>query len=165
MMDKPIPNAKSMELDAATKQKEDWCINYALDLLRRRLRLPGELLGHPDSVKQYLTLKLAELEYESLGILFLDIRNKLIIDKTLFRGTLTHISIYPREIMREALAVNAGSIIIYHNHPSGEVTPSPEDINLTNKLKDALRHIDVKVVDHIIIAGMETYSFSEKGQL
>jgi DNA repair protein RadC len=92
-------------------------------------------------------------------------RHGVIYDSELFRGTLNSTSVYPREVVKEALFANAAAVIFYHNHPSGVVEPSPADKTLTTKLKQALDLVDVKVVDHIITAGNATYSFSKNGLL
>lgn len=144
---------------------EEYYISEALRILEHRMRQPGISVSSVDNVKNYLRLRLAELPYEAFGVLYMDVRNKLIDDEILFRGTLGHVSIYPREIVKEALKHNAHSVVIYHNHPSGEVTPSIADHTLTRKLKEALAVVDIAVVDHIIIAGTEVYSFSEHGEI
>lgn len=144
---------------------EDYYITEALRLLELRLRTTGITVNSVDNVKKYLTLQLAELPHESFGVLYIDVRSKLIADEILFRGTLAHVSIYPREIVKEALKHNAHSVVIYHNHPSGDVAPSIADHALTKKLKEALNIVDVLLVDHLIIAGVQTYSYSEHGQL
>lgn len=135
----------------------------ALDLLEARLRQPGRALGSPRDVKSFLTLQLAELEYEVFGVLWLDAQNRLIQDDRLFRGTLTQTSVYPREIVKAVLACNAAGAILYHNHPSGCPDPSNADVMLTKTLKDALALVDTRVLDHIIVAGTNTTSFAERG--
>lgn len=135
----------------------------ALALLEARLRQPGRALGSPRDVKSFLTLQLAELEYEVFGVLWLDAQNRLIQDDRLFRGTLTQTSVYPREIVKAALACNAAGAILYHNHPSGCPDPSRADEMLTQTLKQALAFVDTRVLDHIIVAGTNTTSFAERG--
>jgi len=144
---------------------EDAVIKRALVILSGRLRVPGSLLGNPSDVTQYLSLKLAALEHEIFGMLLLDVKNRLICDIQLFRGTLTQTSVFPREVIKEALSLNASSVVIYHNHPSGMAEPSLVDKTLTTDLKKALKFVDITILDHIIIAGMDYYSFSEKGLL
>lgn len=143
---------------------EEHYITEALRILEFRLRSPGIPLS-PDTVKNYLKLRMAELPHEAFGVLYLDVRSKLIADEILFRGTLGHVGVYPREIVKEALKHNAHSVVIYHNHPSGDVAPSLADYNLTKMVTQALKLVDVMVVDHIIIAGMDVYSFSEHGEI
>jgi DNA repair protein RadC len=139
-----------------------------LELARRALAeelKQGDLLGSPAAVKQYLKLLLANRTYESFAVLFLDARNRLIITDELFRGTLTHASVYPREVVKSALAHNAAALILAHNHPSGAPEPSQADHTLTQALQHALALVDVKVLDHFIVAGHQVYSFAEHGKM
>jgi len=143
-------------------------LQAVLELARRALSeelRTGTTLSSPQAVKQYLQLLFHGKAYEAFVVLFLDVKNRLIESEELFRGTLTHASVYPREIVKAALAHNAASLILAHNHPSGEVAPSAADLHLTNNLKQALNLVDIKVLDHIVVAGRETHSFAEHGQL
>lgn len=147
-------------------QRGDDVIIKAIDLLQRRLRKPGAALSSPGQVRAYLMLTLAELEYEVFVAMFLDAQNRLIESKELFRGTLTHTSVYPREVVREALAINAAAVIFAHNHPSGCTEMSHADEMLTNALKAALALVDVRVLDHFIVGGTAVpLSFGERGLL
>jgi DNA repair protein RadC len=124
----------------------------------------GDLLGSPGAVRDWLRLRLAALPYEIFGALWLDNQNRLIEYDELFRGTLSQTSVYPREVVKQALARSAAAAILVHNHPSGATEPSRADELLTRSLKDALALIDVKVVDHFIVAGnTQPLSFAEKG--
>lgn len=125
----------------------------------------GVTLNSPQAVKQYLQLLLGSKPYESFVVLFLDVKNRLIAAEELFRGTLTHASVYPREIVKASLAHNAASILLAHNHPSGTPEPSSADQTLTQSLKQALALVDIRVLDHFIVAGRHVYSFAEHGQL
>ncbi|MGZ5790518.1 MAG: RadC family protein, partial [Burkholderiaceae bacterium] len=125
----------------------------------------GVTLNSPHAVKQYLQLLLGGKPYESFVVLFLDVKNRLIASEELFRGTLTHASVYPREIVKASLAHNAASILLAHNHPSGTSEPSNADLTLTQSLKQALALVDIRVLDHFIVAGQHVYSFAEHGQL
>jgi DNA repair protein RadC len=125
----------------------------------------GATLSSPQAVRQYLKLMLGGREYESFVGLFLDVKNRLISCEDLFRGTLTHASVYPREVVKAALKHNAASIVLAHNHPSGAPEPSPADLSLTQALKQALALIEVRVLDHFIVAGHNIYSFVEHGRL
>lgn len=143
-------------------------LQAVLELARRSLTeelQAGIALSSPQAVKQYLQLLLGGKAYESFAILFLDVRNRLIACEELFRGTLTHTSVYPREVVKVALARNAASIILAHNHPSGTPEPSTADHTLTQALKQALALIDVRVLDHFVVAGQHVYSFAEHGEL
>lgn len=123
------------------------------------------LLSSPNSVRDYLRLHFAGQEHESFVVLFLDAQNRLIVAEELFRGTLTQTSVYPREIVKAALRQNAAAVIFAHNHPSGLPEPSRADEMLTVSLKQALSLIDVKVLDHFIVANSATLSFAERGLL
>ena len=125
----------------------------------------GEQLSSPDTVKRYLRITLGGRGYESFMVLFVDVKNRLISSKELFRGTLTHASVYPREVLREALACNAAAVILAHNHPSGVSEPSDADLRLTRLLTQALALVDIRVLDHFIVAGPLVHSFAEHGQL
>lgn len=123
------------------------------------------VFGSPLAVQEFLKLHFAGREYESFVVLFLDAQNRLIEAEELFRGTLTQTSVYPREIVKSALIKNAASVMFSHNHPSGNPEPSPADQSLTQVLVAALRLVDVRVLDHIIVAGASTLSFAERGLL
>ncbi|MBL8403232.1 MAG: DNA repair protein [Dechloromonas sp.] len=125
-----------------------------------------EAMTSPGAVRLYLKLKLAGLEHEEFHVLWLDAQNRLIAFDAMFSGTLTQTSVYPREVVKAALAHNAAGCILAHNHPSGIVEPSRADEMLTRSLKEALAMVDVKVLDHFIVAGNNApLSFSERGLL
>ena len=143
-------------------------LQAVLELARRSLNeelQSGIALNSPQAVKQYLQLLLGGRAYEAFAVLFLDVRNRLIACEELFRGTLTHTSVYPREVVKAALAHNAASVILAHNHPSGTPEPSAADQTLTHALKQALMLVDVRVLDHFVVAGKHVHSFAEHGQL
>lgn len=125
----------------------------------------GQTLSSPNAVKEYLRLALGAQPYESFLVLFLDVKNRLIDAKELFRGTLSHTSVYPREVVREALARNAASVMLAHNHPSGTPDPSESDLLLTRALVQALALVDVRILDHFVVAGHQVHSFAEHGQM
>lgn len=134
-------------------------------LLTEELNQQKIVLTSSNSVKRYLQLHYHNRKYEAFVILFLDVKNRLIEAKEMFKGTLTRTSVYPREVVKEALNLNAANVILSHNHPSGVPDPSRADIDLTQLLKDALRLVDVNVLDHIVVAGNSTCSFAEQGLL
>ena len=121
------------------------------------------LLNAPDKVRQYLRLWIGHLPHEVFVALYLDAQNRLLTAEELFRGTLTQTSVYPREIVKQALRHNAAALIFAHNHPSGVAEPSRADELLTASLKQALALVDVRVLDHLIVAGNATVSFAERG--
>lgn len=119
----------------------------------------------PEKVKQYLSLHMQGLAHEEFAVLFLDSQHRLIELKTLFRGTLAQTSVYPREVVKEALARNAGAVVLAHNHPSGAAEPSRADEFLTQSLKSALQLVDVRVLDHLVVGRGMVVSFAERGLL
>ena len=138
----------------------------ARELMRRALKeqiCNGNALSSPSAVREYLRIRLQALPHEVFVALFLDAQNRVIEIEELFRGTLTQTSVYPREVVKRALHHNAGAVIFAHNHPSGVAEPSHADETLTNALKQALALIDVRVLDHFIVAGGGVLSFAERG--
>lgn len=125
----------------------------------------GVNLSSPASVKDYLVLGLSSRPHEVFCVLFLNAQNRLIACEELFRGTLTQTSVYPREIVKRALTLNAAAVILAHNHPSGAAEPSQADRLLTDALKSALGLVDVRVLDHFVVAGRRAVSFAEHGWL
>ena len=139
-----------------------------LELSRRSLSeemKSRSALTSPQSVRDYLRLALGGREHEVFVVLFLDAQHRVLSCEELFRGTLTQTSVYPREIVKAALKANAAAVIFAHNHPSGVAEPSQADELLTRQLKEALSMVDVKVLDHFIVAGRATLSFAERGLL
>jgi DNA repair protein RadC len=123
------------------------------------------LLTRPEAVLDFLGVLLGGKEHECFVVLFLDAQNRLIEAQELFRGTLTQTAVYPREVVKAALALNAAAVILAHNHPSGMATPSEADRQLTESLAKALALVDVRVHDHFIIGGGKSFSFAERGLL
>jgi DNA repair protein RadC len=117
----------------------------------------------PDAVTHYIQLHLSAKPHEVFCVLFLDVQNRLLALEELFRGTLTHTSVYPREVVLRALHHSASSVVLAHNHPSGNAQPSPADEALTNVLKAALALVDVRVLDHVIVAPGNAFSMAERG--
>jgi DNA repair protein RadC len=139
-----------------------------LELARRAMAeklKEREVFSSPESVKHYLQLHLARKQHEVFAVLFLDSQNRLIVMEELFRGTLTQTSVYPREVVKHALRWDAAAVVLAHNHPSGTVQPSRADEALTQTLKAALALVDVRVLDHVIVAQGEALSMAEKGLL
>jgi DNA repair protein RadC len=124
-----------------------------------------DALASPKAVRDYLKLTLARLPHEVFVAVFLTSQNRVIVVEEIFRGTLTQTSVYPREIVKLALAHNAASVIFAHNHPSGEPSPSGADRALTKTLADALALVDVRVLDHFIVAPGASLSFAEQGMI
>lgn len=143
-------------------------LQAVLEMSRRALSeemRAGDALNSPGAVRDWLRLKLSGLPHEVFLAVFLDAQNRVIEAEELFRGTLTQTSVYPREIVKRALARNAAGVILAHNHPSGVAEPSQADRWLTDQLKSALGLVDVRVLDHFIVAGGAGLSFAERGWL
>jgi len=145
-----------MNLDQAREVVAD----YLASSLKRQ-----PCFNAPQVVRDYLVAHFAGLEHEVFVVLFLDAQHRLIEALDMFRGTLAQTSVYPREVVKEALRRNAGAVILAHNHPSGVAEPSRADEFLTTTLKQALALIDVSVLDHFVVAGSLTTSFAERGLL
>lgn len=137
-----------------------------LELARRALahRLKERtVLDSPQGVKDFLQLHIAARPHEVFAVLFLDAQHRLIVLEELFRGTLTQTSVYPREVVTRALHHQAAAVVLAHNHPSGNVEPSRSDETLTQALKAALALVDVRVIDHVIVAPGRAFSMAERG--
>ena len=140
----------------------------AVELARRSLKeelRAASALTSPGAVRDYLRLAIADREHEVFVCLWLDAQHRVLRFEELFRGTLTQTSVYPREIVKAGLRANAAAVIFAHNHPSGAAQPSRADELLTRNLKDALALVEIKVLDHFIVAGPHTLSFAERGLL
>jgi DNA repair protein RadC len=136
-------------------------IDRARTLLDEQIRT--EAITSPDKAKDWFMVRLAPLDYEVFGCLLLDSQNRVIEWLELFRGTLTQAAVFPREVIKAVLEHNAAAVMFSHNHPSGMAEPSEADKRLTSRLKQALKLIDVRVLDHLIVAGGQSYSFAEHG--
>ncbi len=143
-------------------------LQAVLELARRSLNetlTVGDALSSPNAVRDFLRLTLRAREQEVFFCVFLDAQHRVIAGEELFRGTLTQTSVYPREVVRRALQHNAAATILAHNHPSGAAEASQADRALTRTLCDALRLVDIKVLDHFIVAQTQIVSFAERGWL
>lgn len=139
-----------------------------LEIARRTLRArlsDAPVFDTPQTVKDYLQLELAARPHEVFAVLFLDSQHRLLAFEELFRGTLAQASVYPREVVKRALTLNAAATVLAHNHPSGIAEPSPADEALTQALRSALALVDVRVLDHIVVARGGVVSFAERGLL
>jgi DNA repair protein RadC len=140
----------------------------AIEIARRSLQedlKAGTALTSPGAVRDYLRLALSGRPHEVFVCIWLDAQHRVMTFEEPFRGTLTQTSVYPREIVKMALRINAAAVIFAHNHPSGAAQPSQADELLTGNLKEALALVEVKVLDHFIIAGNQAISFAERGLL
>ncbi len=141
-------------------------LSVARELLLRDLREQmhrGPVMTSPQILRDWLRLYCAGLEHEVFLVLYLDANHRLIESQELFRGTLTQTSVYPREVVKGALARNAAALAVAHNHPSGQAEPSRADEFLTQTLKSTLSLVDVRIIDHFVVAGDQVVSFAERG--
>lgn len=139
-------------------------IRRALRILEREM-FAGQAMTGPGSVRDYLRLALSGREREAFAVLLLDAQHRVLAIHELFHGTLTQTSVFPREVVKTALAANAAAVIFAHNHPSGIAEPSGADEMITRQLKEALALVGIDVLDHFIIAGNQCLSFRERGLL
>ena len=139
-------------------------LQAALRVLAGQLR-GTEMLSSPQAVRDFLRIKLGTLEHEVFAVIHLDAQHRVIEYVEMLRGTVTQTSVYPREVVKEAMAHNTAAIVLVHNHPSGAAEPSRADEHLTQTLKSALSLVDVRVIDHLIVAGPAVLSFAERGLL
>ena len=140
----------------------DQILEAARQAIEQKMQRGAEFTS-PVLVKEYLRTKLVGFEHEVFAVLFLDTRHRLIEYAEMFRGTIDSASVYPRDVVKEALRLNAAAVIVSHNHPSGNPEPSGADRALTQQLTQALALVDVRVLDHVIVAGHTTTSFAERG--
>jgi DNA repair protein RadC len=143
-------------------------LQAVLEMGRRHLSATmkeGDLLTSPDLVRNYLSAQLRHQAQEVFAILFLDNQHRLIAYEEMFFGTIDGASVYPREVVKKALAKNAAAVILAHNHPSGIAEPSQADQRITRRLQDALLLVDVRVIDHMVVGAREVVSFAERGLL
>jgi DNA repair protein RadC len=138
-------------------------IQHALAILGSHLKSKGNALESPDAVRSYLRLQLEQEESEVFAVLFLDTKHRVLQFVRMFTGTIDQAAVYPREVVKAGLTLNASAAIVCHNHPSGDSTPSHADRQLAVRLKDALGLVDIRLLDHFVIGHCETTSFAEKG--
>lgn len=143
---------------------DDEIIAIARTALDAKIKRQGNIAS-PADAKAFVSLRLGNLPHEIFAAVFVDAQHRVIEFRELFRGTLTQASVYPREVVKEALQLNAAAVILSHNHPSGVAEPSRADEYLTQTLKSALALVDVRVLDHLVVAGGQVTSFAERGLL
>ncbi len=158
-------SAKVLNQETGAYLSDDEIIRIAVGIINHRFGLKRASLNSPSLVRDYLRLTLTDKEHEVFACVFVDAQNRVIAVEELFRGTLTQTSVYPREVVKRALHQNCAAVILAHNHPSGVAEPSHADEILTQCLKTALALVDVKVLDHFIIAADQSTSFAERGLL
>jgi DNA repair protein RadC len=151
----------AVELSLSAQQT----VREALTLLEQQLREPGVAFTSTCAVRDWLRLQLATLEREAFTALYLDNQHRLIAYETLFTGTISHTEVHPREVVKAALKHNAAAVIVAHCHPSGLSEPSQADRRVTERLKQALDLVDIRLPDHLVVGGMDIVSFAERGWL
>lgn len=145
-------------------ETEQAIVDQALEILRERHQ-HGALLSSPEVTKDYLRLKLADEKQEIFGCIFLTNRHTVIEVENLFTGTIDGASVYPRIIVQKALTHNAAALLAYHNHPSGCADPSQADIRITERIREALALVDIRLLDHLVVSVDGCVSFAERGLL
>lgn len=164
LLSPPNPHAPMRGLGPAKQSELLAVMELAKRAMAQQLK-SREVMQSASSVQLYLQLNLAHKEHEVFAMLFLDAQHKLVCMETLFRGTLSQTSVYPREVVLRALHHHSAAVVLAHNHPSGSVHPSPADLHLTHSLKSALAMVDVKVLDHVIVGPGQAFSMAEQGVL
>lgn len=152
------------------RKEEQDTLNSACAILERAAKYSAyadnqPLFTGPSSTHEYLKLKLATSEHEQFLVVFLDTRHRLIDSRVMFTGTVDGASVYPREVVKAGLDLNAAAVMFAHNHPSGETEPSKADERITERLKTALALVDIRVLDHFIVTPRSVLSFAETGRL
>jgi len=158
-------NLYTRDTNAATGFREasfEEIMDGARQALARRVR-KGTVFSSPKLTADYLRSHLATLQHEVFTLIFVDNRHRFIACEELFRGTIDGASVYPREVVKEALKHNAAAVILAHNHPSGVAEPSLADERITHRLRDALALVDIRILDHLIVAGSDIVSLAERG--
>ena len=150
---------KPSDLNDAEKQS---AVTLAMKVLAIKHRA-GRPLSNPEATRNYLRLRLADYQNEVFGGVFLDNRHRIIAVRELFQGTIDGASIHPRVVVQQALSMNAAALVLFHNHPSGVAEPSHADEAITQRLKNALALVDVRVLDHFVVSAGESVSFAERG--
>jgi DNA repair protein RadC len=148
-------------LDVLTVQD---IMDMAVELVEQRFQR-GNPLGSPDETRTFLKIKFHGYEHEVFGAIFLDSQHNVLAFDLMFRGTIDSATIYPREVVKQALSYNAAAVIFVHNHPSGVADPSEADKRITKRLTDALSVLDIRVLDHFVVGGVDVVSFAERGLL
>ncbi|MGL6119240.1 MAG: JAB domain-containing protein [Fusobacteriaceae bacterium] len=138
-------------------------INIMAEFLKGGIKSEDVILRGKSDLISYLNLRMGYLKHEEFRVIFLNANNTIVEDETLFCGTIDRSAIYPRTIMERAFCTNAKGVVFVHNHPSGNLTPSKKDIEITTEMKDLLDIVDIRLLDHLIVSEIEYYSFHENG--
>ena len=152
---------QKQETCLSLNDSDQYIIDYAINILSNAFKKESLMATSADKVKTFCRLNLGSLEHEVFSVLFLDSSHQLIKFKKMFNGTINSAAVYIREIAKVALQLNAESLILCHNHPSGDVTPSDADIRITQEIQRAVAVFDIRVLDHIIVSSVNSHSFVE----
>ena len=152
-------------LPPAFPVNEQRIIRRAMRLLEKYQRQPGEQFLDTSCTKSWLQLHLGRQEREVFVVLYLDNQHRLIAHETLFTGTINHTQVHPREVVKAGLKHNCAAVIVAHCHPSGLAEPSNADRQVTTRIQQALELVDIRLLDHLVVGGMEIVSFAERGWL
>jgi len=165
--DEDSPDYTPSAGDENRRSREDAVVAEAIRILESRLgtNTDRKFISTAEDSKKLVTLNIAQEPEEVFGCMWLDNRHRLLGFEVLYRGTINHCDIPMRAVVRRAIEQNAGAVILAHNHPSGDETPSKEDIRFTMQARETLAQVDVRVLDHIIVGGTKTYSLAEAGKL
>ncbi|THD11394.1 hypothetical protein B1806_04300 [Metallibacterium scheffleri] len=155
--------AYTPDAESSNRADEEAILAKADAILAKRYMRHGSML-HPQGAKDWLKAHLGSTPYEVFGVIYLDQRHRIIAHQDMFRGTIGGASVYPREVVAECIKHNAAAVVLYHQHPSGDTTPSACDKVLTMQIKHALELFDIRVIEHIVV-GETAYSFAENGLL
>lgn len=158
----PLNRFANLTSDNLNDLEQQAVIDLARRVLAKR-HTPGKAFTKPELAASYFQLHLAEKQFEVFAILFLDTQHRILAFEELFNGTIDGSVVYPRVVAQRALALNAAAVIAAHNHPSGITRPSNADQTITKKLNDALKLLDIRLLDHFIVSAEGTYSFAEHG--
>lgn len=159
-----LPDIENELYGLLNDRDENKVISRAIEILESRIKRDKYSVSSPDHVKDFVKLKIQRKEHEVFCVLFLDNKHCVICWEEMFRGSVSTASVYPREVVKEALKANAAAVILVHNHPSGSAEPSQADIHITKRLQSALETVDIRVLDHLIV-GDDVMAFSERGLL
>jgi DNA repair protein RadC len=158
----PANRFEGLRVSDLTADERDSVIELALSALARKHRR-GSPLTSPEATRSYLRLELGDRHNELFGLLFLDNRHRVIAKEEMFFGTIDGASVHPRVVVQRALELNAAAVVMYHNHPSGVAEPSQADIRITDRLREALTLVDIRVLDHFIVSTEGSVSLAERG--
>lgn len=147
------------------RAQEDRIVSAAIEILEKRFHQPLRRDMDGDEAKRYFRLRIGPYRHEVFAVMFIDPHSQMIACEEMFRGTIDHAHLHPREVVKRALELNAAGVVIAHNHPTGPVVPSEPDVVMTNGMAEALRTVDVKLLDSLVVSPTDAFSMGEMGLL